>query len=82
MLDGIRRFPLVMSTLDRRPPPRAGPYKVVTLHVELRGTLFDLDEFLCWLESNGRLLHVDTMKLSPSGPEAMTLNLVVSGLTG
>ena len=40
-----------MSTLDRRPPRGVGPYKVVVLHVELRGTFFDLDEFLCWAES-------------------------------
>jgi Tfp pilus assembly protein PilO len=82
LLDGIRQFPLVMTTLDRRPPRRAGPYQVVVLHVEVRGTYFDLDAFVRWLESNQRLLHVDSMKLSPSGGDVMTLNLVVSGLTG
>ncbi len=82
MLDGIRQFPLVMTTLDRRPPRAVGPYKVVVLHVDVRGTFFDLDEFLRWLESNERLLHVDAMKLVPSGGEVMTLNLTISGLTG
>ena len=55
---------------------------MVVLHVEVRGTYFDLDAFVRWLESNQRLLHVDSMKLSPSGGDVMTLNLVVSGLTG
>ncbi len=82
LLDGIRQFPLVMSTLDRRPPRGVGPYKVVVLHVELRGTFFDLDEFLRWVESNERLLHIGSMKLSPSGGDVMTLNLTISGLTG
>jgi hypothetical protein len=71
-----------MNSLDRRPPRAVGPYKAVVLHVDLRGTFFDLDDFLRWLEANERLFHVDAMRLSPSAGDLMTLSLTISGLTG
>ena len=71
-----------MNSLDRRPPRGVGPYKAVVLHVDLRGTFFDLDDFLRWLEANERLFHVDAMRLAPLAGDLMTLSLTISGLTG
>ena len=63
LLGGIRRFPLRLTALDCDPPRDVGPYKAVVLRVELEGAFFDMDALLRWLESNHRLLRIDSVRI-------------------
>ncbi len=83
VLDGIRRFPLKLVKLDCPEPKRVSPYRAIVLKIELEGNFFDLDKFLRWIESNGRLLRVDEISIAPSRstPNAIVLRLSVMGLT-
>jgi Tfp pilus assembly protein PilO len=62
--DGIRGFPLTMSKLNCLGPRQIGPYQVIVLQIELQGSLFDLDRFLRWLDSNPRLFRVDDINIA------------------
>lgn len=66
VLDGIRKFPLKLKTLDSESPRRIGPYQAVVLHIDLEGEFDDLDAFLRWLETDQRLFRVDTARIAPS----------------
>jgi hypothetical protein len=64
MQEGIRLFPVKLSTLECRPPTKIGPYPVAVLRIELEGSYFALDQFLRWLESNPRLLRADDIEIA------------------
>jgi len=85
VLDGIRKSPLKLSTLDSKGTQRVGPYEAVVLRVELEGRFHDLDAFLHWLEANERLFRVDSAKITPprngSGDELL-MQLSILGLKG
>jgi Tfp pilus assembly protein PilO len=94
MYEGIRKFPLKPCRLDCPPPKRLGPYQTVILEIQLEGSLFDLDQFLRWLESNPRLFRVDEISIAPvktkqqgkgkGEPDLdnMAMKLTVLGLAG
>lgn len=65
VLDGIRRTPLKLATLDSGNPQRVGPYEAIVLHLELEGAFHDLDGFLEWIESNQRFFRVDSARIAP-----------------
>ncbi len=64
MHEGIRRCPLKLTKLDCLPTKKIGPCMVIVMTIELQGSLFDLDQFLRWLESNPRLLRTDEISLA------------------
>ena len=82
LLGGVRRFPLRLTALDCDPPRDVGPYKAVVLRVELEGAFFDMDALLRWLESNHRLLRIDSVRISPSrsNRNVLVLQLTVLGV--
>jgi Tfp pilus assembly protein PilO len=82
VLSGIRRFPLRLTTLDCDPPRDMGPYKAVVLRIELEGSFPDMDGLLRWLESNRRLLRIDSVRIAPShsSRDALGLQLTVLGV--
>jgi hypothetical protein len=94
MHEGIRTFPLKLSKLDCLAPRQIGPYKVMVLTIELEGSLFDLDRFLRWIETNPRFLRADEITIAlaagkergkPKGSENkddMTMKLTVLGMAG
>jgi Tfp pilus assembly protein PilO len=84
VLEGIRHHALKMSQFDCREPKPFGPFKVVTLQIELGGTFFELDKFLRWLESNERLFRVDSVSIGSSqgSKSGLTMRLTVLGLSG
>ncbi|MEN6405209.1 MAG: type 4a pilus biogenesis protein PilO [Thermoguttaceae bacterium] len=63
MHEGIRGFPLKLSRLDVSPQKSLGPYSLFVIQVELEGYYYDLDRFLRWLESNPRLIRVDSVDI-------------------
>jgi Tfp pilus assembly protein PilO len=84
VLDGLRGFPLRVTTLDPAEPQRVGPYNVVVLQIELEGAFHDLDAFVNWLETNERLFRVDEVKISHArhGSDALQVQLKVLGVMG
>jgi Tfp pilus assembly protein PilO len=82
LLNGIRRVPLRLTALDCDPPRDVGPYKAVVLRVELEGAFFDMDTLLRWLDTNHRLLRVDSVRIAPSrsSREVLVLQLTVLGV--
>ncbi len=64
VLDGIHRYPLKLTKLDCPGSKRMGPYEAVVLKVEVEGSLYDLDRFLHWIETNARLLRVDDIAIA------------------
>jgi Tfp pilus assembly protein PilO len=84
VLDGVREFPIRVTTLNPLEPQRAGPYNFVVLHVELEGAFHDLDAFVGWLECNERLFRVDDVKISHArnSSEALHVQLTVLGVMG
>jgi Tfp pilus assembly protein PilO len=84
VLDGMRRFPLKLVTLDSEPLKEVGPYKAVSLRIELEGSFPDMNGFLEWLETNDRLFRIDQVRIQPhrSGNGAMVMQLNVLGVMG
>ena len=83
LLAGIRRFPLRLTGLDCDPLRDVGPYKAAVLRVELEGGFFDVDALLRWLDSNPRLLRVDSVSISPQrgkGAGALIVRLTILGM--
>jgi hypothetical protein len=82
LLAGLRGFPLRLTVLDCDPVREVGPYKAAVLRVELEGDFFDVDAFLRWLESNPRLLRIDSLSISaPQGRgSVLSVRLTVLGM--
>jgi Tfp pilus assembly protein PilO len=84
--EGIRRFPLKLSKLDCPASKQIGPYKAIILQIELEGSFFDVDRFLCWLESNPRLFRADDITIAPGkgkdNKDSMMMKLTVLGMAG
>lgn len=84
VLDGVRKLPLKMAKLDSEAARDVGPYKVVVLRMELEGAFKDLDKYLEWLETNPRLIRIDSVRIAPhrSGNGVLVMQLVVLGVMG
>lgn len=84
MQAGIRTFPLKMLKMEKGDARDLGPYKAVVLRMELEGTFGNLDSFLEWLETNPRLIRVDSIKIAPprNAGSLLTMQLVVLGVMG
>ena len=84
VLDGIRKFPVKLTTLDSGKPQQLGPYEAVVLQLELEGVFEDIDSFLDWVESNERLFRLDSAKIAPPRNEdgKLSMHLTLLGLKG
>ncbi len=84
VLGGVRKYPLKLAKLDSEDSRDMGPYKVVVLRLELEGVFKDMDSYLNWLETNERLIRVDSVKIAPhrSGKGILVMQLVVLGVMG
>jgi Tfp pilus assembly protein PilO len=83
LLDGVRRFPVRLTKLDCDTPREVGPYKAAVLRVELEGSFFEIDAFLRWLESNPRLIRIDSVNIAPGQSTAgssLVVRLTVLGM--
>jgi len=81
LVEGTRLFPLKVTKIDYREPRPVGPYKAITMQIELEGSFVNLDRFLVWLETNKRLLRADDLRLSPRDSKTMIMSVTVLGLT-
>lgn len=84
VLDGLRQFPLKLTSMNSQSPQRVGPYEAVVLDVHVEGEFNELDSFLHWLETNRRLFRVNSAKIAPARNEndKLTMQLSLLGLKG
>jgi hypothetical protein len=84
VLDGIRKLPLKLITLDATGTKNVGPYTAIVMNVELEGQYADLDSLLRWLETNERLFRVDELKVAPqrNGNGNLVMQVTVVGVMG
>jgi hypothetical protein len=82
LLAGVRKFPVKLLRLEPQGMRKHGPFDVALLQIELHGEFKDLDAVLAWIESNPRLLRVDSLNFLKAGGQAkgLDLKLVVAGL--
>ena len=80
----MRKFPLTLLKWNGDELRDVGPYKVVVLRLELEGTFSGMDSMLDWLETNERLIRVDTVKIAPQkvGSGKLVMQLVIFGIMG
>lgn len=84
LMDGIRQFNVKQTRLDSDDLRDVGPYKAAALRIELEGSFEELTKFLNWLETNERLIRVDTFKIAPHRGKTgnLVMQLVVLGIMG
>jgi hypothetical protein len=84
VLDGVRQQPLKLLTLDPDKIREVGPYKAVTLRIDLEGTLRDINAFLKWLENNERFLRIDWISIQPArgGNGSLVVSMTIVGVMG
>ena len=61
----MRSSPLKLLDLKPEKPKDLGPYETLGLKLTLEGHFAEFDEFLKWVETDQRLLRIDTIKLDP-----------------
>ena len=84
VLNGVRKLPLKLVSLDPESTSPVGPYQAVVLKIELEGGFHELNSFLKWLATNERLFRVNHLKLAPARDEngVLNLQLTVMGVMG
>jgi hypothetical protein len=76
MFKGLRV--LSMETQSTRSMP---PYRLAVLTIVLEGTFPLFDQYLRWLDTNERLLRVDTVKIEPSDRgDSLQMKVLVQGI--
>ena len=79
LLGGLRQVRLKLRDMTSKEPQAVGPYRTVTLSIEVEGTYEEVKRFLEWLEQSDRLLRVDSIRLAKQR-EALRMKLVLHGL--
>ncbi len=83
LLAGSRDFPIRVAMIDPDGLKDVGPYKAIVVKMQIEGTFQDIDAFLRWIESNERLLRVDSLRMTPIKDSfKMDTQLVVLGVMG
>jgi type II secretory pathway component PulM len=79
LLAGLDRFNVKLRGMESREPRRVGPYRTVTLEMEIEGGFAQLRGFVEWMERSERLLRVDSVRFERSA-ENLLLKTTVLGL--
>lgn len=79
LLAGLGQFNVKLRGMESREPRRVGPYRTVTLEIEIEGVYSQLTAFVEWLEQSSRLLRVDSVRFERSA-ESLLLKTTVLGL--
>jgi Tfp pilus assembly protein PilO len=66
VMNRIRSSPLKLIDLKPDKAKALGPFDAISLRLTLEGTYAELDELLTWIQSEQRLLRVDSLSLTPS----------------
>ncbi len=79
VLGGLREVRVKLRDMSCQPPQKVGPYRTVTLSVEVEGTYAEMKQFVEWLEQSDRLLRVDSSQLQKKSNN-IVMRLVLLGL--
>jgi Type II secretion system (T2SS), protein M subtype b len=62
----VRKLPINLIDLKPGKVKDLGPYDNINLRLQFDSTYEDLDALLYWVETNQRLLRIDTLKVDPA----------------
>jgi hypothetical protein len=79
LLGGLRQSQVKLRDMASKEPQRVGPYRAVTLTVEVEGTYPRVKQFVEWLETSDRLLRIDSLRLEKR-PMDVSARVVLLGL--
>lgn len=79
ILAGQREAQVRLRDMEAREPKKVGPYKAVTLAIEVEGNFPNLRRFVEWLENSPRLLRVESVRLEKQN-DCILMRIVVLGL--
>jgi len=65
--------------MESNEPRRVGPYRTVTLSMEIEGVYSELKAFVKWLEMTDRLLRIDSVRFEKR-PSNLLMKIIVLGL--
>ncbi len=81
LMQHVDRPDTVVTAETARPEPEKakdlGPYETLGLKLTLEGRFTEIDEFLKWVETDQRLLRIDTIKLDPDNKDPARLEAQV-----
>ena len=82
VIDHIRTSPMKLLDLKPEKPKDLGPYEAFGFRLTLEGRFAEIYEFLKWVETDRRLLRIDSFKLRPAiqQPGRLTAQLVLLSL--
>lgn len=82
VIDHIRTSPMKLLDLKPEKPKDLGPYEAFGFRLTLEGRFAEIYEFLKWVETDERLLRIDSFKLDPAiqQPGRLTAQLVLLSL--
>jgi len=78
-LDGLRNFRVKLREMESSEPRRVGPYRAVTLSMEIEGVYPQLKGYVEWLEKSERVLRVDSVRFEKR-PQNLLMKIIVLGL--
>jgi hypothetical protein len=79
ILDGLQKFKVRLRTMESHEQRRIGPYRAVTLSMEIEGVYPELKAFVKWLEMTDRLLRLDSVRFEKR-PDSLLMKVIVLGL--
>jgi Tfp pilus assembly protein PilO len=82
VIDHLRSSPLKLIDLKPEASKDLGPYETIGVQLALEGQFAEIDAFLGWVESGGRPLRVDSIKIDPDQRKsgALKAQLTLLGL--
>lgn len=81
LLDGSRQAHVRLRDMQSKEPKKVGPYRAVSLVLEVQGRYPQLKQFLEWLDQSDRLLRVDSIRVEKL-PDVLIMKVQVLGLVG
>jgi len=66
VMEHVRKLPINLMDLKPVKVKDLGPYDNIGLRLQFESTYEDLDALLQWVETNQRLLRIDTLKVDPA----------------
>jgi Tfp pilus assembly protein PilO len=95
LLQGVKALPVRLVSLDPATSKDIGPYKTVSVTLKAEGQYTDLDRMLRWIESNPRILRIESISIAPAdgrgesgkvagpaGPPQYKMDLEILGVIG
>ncbi len=79
ILGGLRKVNLKLRDMESKQPRKIGPYRAVTLTVEVAGPYSKIKAFMEWLEQSDRLLRVHSIRIEKQ-PKNLLMKIVLLGL--